>query len=473
MKNYILCSVALMIFSCSSIPARYPKSLDAGIFSDAGPKEYFLNGPFDEMFKNVNSFAESEDVESASKVTGDGQISFMDNAKQQTFKTKINVRGNTSLFDCTFKKLKLKLNKDIADQQTPFLMNTTLNLGTHCGDQSDTQRTRVGRLANQNAAVRESFAYQLLKILEVASQETKTIKMTYIDSKTQIQTTRMAFFLEDPDFAARRLGGQKISDEEWDQSMDIESYKKFRYEDVAKAYFAQILIGNKDYGLPLPAFLNGSEPIFFNNESEMSRYNFKIVKWADGTETPMPYDFDLAGMVNDSDSLKKKTFIEPQLALFADGLRPYEMNALFQLQKLRTLFSRKILDQTVQHFVSKKSLLIQVTQAASDLRETDRKIILKYINSFYSLLEKKLYTSVVMSKNTNFYFSEDKSTKCSSKIPIGSPVRVINDSGPLKKVVILDIYKTFVDDEFLETCAGKVGWISAKTLLTSDYPKEP
>lgn len=67
MKAFFISMTIIMTIACASTSSRYPKSLDQGIFSDTGPKEYFLVGPFDEMFSRVNSYAKSEDVESASK----------------------------------------------------------------------------------------------------------------------------------------------------------------------------------------------------------------------------------------------------------------------------------------------------------------------------------------------------------------------------------------------------------------------
>src|SRR5262249_12986122 len=74
---------------------------------------------------------------------------------------KLRVRGNSSLQECPFPKLKFKVSKENR-AGTPFADAREVKIGTHCAEGG---RGNIGRLRDERAAFREAVAYEIMELL--------------------------------------------------------------------------------------------------------------------------------------------------------------------------------------------------------------------------------------------------------------------------------------------------------------------
>ena len=132
------------------------------------------------------------------------------------------MRGNSSLQECSFAKLSMKIPKDPSQPDRdlgPFAGDTKLKIGTHCGE-DPTGKGRIGRLRHELATHRESAVYQLLgALLDGTADEpalhTRAARITWVDTTggegggASAPLERDAFLLEAADRLAGRLGAPK------------------------------------------------------------------------------------------------------------------------------------------------------------------------------------------------------------------------------------------------------------------------
>lgn len=139
-----------------------------------------------------------------------------------TVPVELKVRGNSSLQECSFAKLTMKIPKDPSQPDRdlgPFAGDTKLKIGTHCGE-DPTGKGRIGRLRHELATHRESAVYQLLgALLDGTADEpalhTRAARITWVDTTggegggASAPLERDAFLLEAADRLAGRLGAPK------------------------------------------------------------------------------------------------------------------------------------------------------------------------------------------------------------------------------------------------------------------------
>lgn len=193
----------------------------------------------------------------------------------------LRVRGNSSLQECPFPKLKFKVAR--ADRQgTPFADAREIKVGTHCAEGGE---GTVGRLRDQRAAFREALAYEVMARLGFVTPRVRRAHVEYRDTSppTRNETegwrvTREAFILEDIEVVAERLGGRALDDDEIAELTDA----GFDEEPLTALRLLHALLGNWDYTLSL----DGTE-----------LWNTDVIALPDGKLVPVAGDFDLASWV--------------------------------------------------------------------------------------------------------------------------------------------------------------------------------
>jgi hypothetical protein len=127
--------------------------------------------------------------------------------------------------------------------------------------------------AYEQYVLQEAQLYRIYQLLTPMSYRTRVVRITYVDSASHdVDATRYAIIVEDPDEMARRLGGS-IMKEEGATAEDLESMP------LAVAYLFQFMIGNLDFS--------------FNR-----LHNTSLVATTDGRLLPVAYDFDYTGAVS-------------------------------------------------------------------------------------------------------------------------------------------------------------------------------
>jgi hypothetical protein len=163
---------------------------------------------------------------------------------------------------CDFVPIKVQFP---ADQLagTIFEGQTTLKLGTHCRDERDFDQY----------VIREYLAYKLANLATPLSFRARLARGTYIDARSQKRiSTHNALFLEHENDVARRLGGREAR-------VPQMVFKAFDQDALTTMMLLEYMLGNTDYSI-------------------WAQHNVVIVQDKRRKFFPVPYDFDLSGMVH-------------------------------------------------------------------------------------------------------------------------------------------------------------------------------
>lgn len=192
----------------------------------------------------------------------DSRFHYYDSSgEMQTLKTKFRKRGNFRLRTCYYPPLKLKINKrEVAN--TPFSKNRKFKLVSACFRDDNANDLVIKELIAYKLYEKVSPYYFKTRLLDIDFEELRTKKA----KRKQLK----GFLIEDIDDVAERLGAEvhkrKVHPLEQDARVSIINS------------FFQCMIGNTDY-------------------STGYQHNEKLV-FKDGESYPIPYDFDMSGLVN-------------------------------------------------------------------------------------------------------------------------------------------------------------------------------
>jgi hypothetical protein len=175
------------------------------------------------------------------------------------------------------------------------------------------------------------------------------VRIHYIDSEGTLSgIRRYGFIIEDTDEMAERIGGKECDDCQYVDAgrLDLDATR-------LHAMF-QFLIGNSDYSIPVLR-------------------NVKLVRrQSDGQLIPVGYDFDFSGLVS----------------------APYAMPAthMGQLAIKQRIYlglpdTDPDLSQTIQHFLDKKSAMLEEVDQLRLLARAQREEVREYLLTFFDQME--------------------------------------------------------------------------------------
>lgn len=389
----------------------------------------------------------------------------------------VSVRGHTSLreSECVFPKLKLKFLPDSPVQPgSVFEGLETLKIGTHCGDsEEDRLSHKYGRLTNQKSPIREAVVYRLLEALQVPTLKARPARMTYVETQTPTDTStstgsqhpgtslvRDAMFVEDDEQAQLRFGGSDQYTERDFGSAD----RRFTPADSVRLVFAEALIGNFDWCV---RFFPGDT---YRCDDRHPLWNVLAITRSDGTTLPLPYDFDLAGMVTGH----HPWFANILNRGFMSGASEAEIEVFSQLQRARTLFTREQLDAARAEFVSRKNAAYGVLSDAS-LDDEGRRHVERYVNAFYAIVEhdERFYAPVVVTENTVAYLDAEQTRPAcdGDAVPVGTPVSEPEETrGPMQRVTLLDVLWHWSPPRHCDAIQSGTVWLQSGA-ASRRYPK--
>lgn len=174
---------------------------------------------------------------------------------------KIRARGNFRLKNCYFPPIKLKFKKSDL-KETIFKGEKRLKLVLPCINQSD---------KNDNV-IKEYIAYKIFEIISPYYFKVRMVDIEFEElkkNKSKIHLVK-GFLIEDDERLAKRIDGKV-----YDRS--VHPLQQDDLTSVRNAFF-QFMIGNTDF-------------------SQAYQHNVKLI-FVEKKITPVPYDFDLAGLVN-------------------------------------------------------------------------------------------------------------------------------------------------------------------------------
>jgi hypothetical protein len=255
----------------------------AALWTAAGPTELRIEGSFTAAFEAAHA-GQPDGIIPQVRVKDPftAVLSYKNKAGRIVkFDAELQVRGNSSLAECDFPKLKVKVDKAKA-KGTALEGANKFKIGTHCGEGG---AGTIGRLRSEEATWRESLVYDIARAAGMPTLATKPVTITYVDTGTHTETKRKAFLLEHIDVAAARLGGTALQDPEMYAGKPKDHMKA---ADMARIQMLQALVGNWDWHLNV----DGAEAdgaILWNIEAvELS---------AGGAMIPIAADFDLSSFV--------------------------------------------------------------------------------------------------------------------------------------------------------------------------------
>jgi hypothetical protein len=146
---------------------------------------------------------------------------------------------------------------------TVFEGQTTLKLGTHCRSDRDVDQF----------VIREYLAYKLANLVTPLSFRARLARGTYVDSRSKKKlSTHSALFLEHENDVARRLRGREMK-------LPHMVFSEFDQDALTTMMMLEYMLGNTDYSI-------------------WTLHNVVIVQDKTRKFFPVPYDFDLSGMVH-------------------------------------------------------------------------------------------------------------------------------------------------------------------------------
>jgi hypothetical protein len=201
----------------------------------------------------------------------------------------------------------------------------------------------------------EYLAYRTLEILTDYSFKTRLLRLTYVDSEEKLEPwTDIVFLIEDDSDVAKRLGLERL------KIPKIE-FHELDHQKTALAELFQFLIANNDYSV-----LRGSE-------GEDCCHNAKVMvgEDPDGPRIPIPFDFDMSGLVNAS-------YAAPPSHLPIRDVRFPYYTGLCQ--------PPGVLDGTIVHANSKREEIIALFSNSKELAPKVKSTALTKVENFFNVI---------------------------------------------------------------------------------------
>jgi hypothetical protein len=273
------------------------------------------------------------------------QISYINYQNRKvSFNVEVKSRGhfrrNPKI--CDSPPLQIKFNP-AKTRNSIFREQTSLKMVTHC-------KKRIK--AFDDYVIQEYLIYKLYNILTERSFRTRLAYVTYVDSKERIKPyTRYGFFIENTVKMAKRLNGESIE--------NIGAFNilaKIKKKDQAFQAVFQFMISNPDWSIP-------------------KEQNINLIKLKDGWVFPVPYDFDMAGMID-----VHYAYPHPRLRIKSFRERSFHgyPGTDDQLPAVFSLFNQK------------KEQIYTLYNNFPYLKQRYKKRSLRYLDSFYKIINNPL-----------------------------------------------------------------------------------
>ncbi len=255
-----------------------------------------------------------------------------------SIKIDLRARGNFRRKNCFFPPLRIRMKKKDTDG-TLFAGNKSLKLVVPC------QNAKT----SSDLIIKEYLAYQLYEPVTPYHFNTRLVNLTLIDqsAKQPKAYTMKAFFIEDDDLVAKRFKGKIYEDP---------NFHPVRLRDTAAVIndFFHYMIANTDW-------------------SAMAQHNMKIMQVNNAEYIPLPYDFDMSGLVSApyaqvSEQLPISSVRE---RLYRGFCRPEPI-----FQYVRQLYLDK-----------EGEIMSQITSLQSELNPKETPGIQKYLGEFFTILK--------------------------------------------------------------------------------------
>lgn len=248
---------------------------------------------------------------------------------------RVRARGNFRKSTCHFAPFWLNIRK--AKIENEYLQDVKkMKVVTRCRSGAE----------YDDYVLLEFLAYKIYNLLSPVSFRVRLIKMKYVNTGRKDKLSHSWAFLIEPEaMLAERVDGLVIKKDELGMAL-------MRRKEILQVALFQYMIGNCDY-------------------SVAGRHNMKVLGLLNfGTEgyTPVPYDFDYAGLVNAS------------YAIPGEGLGISSVTERYYLGPCREEAEYLA---AMKHIEDHREEILELVQAFPHLSEKARNRAIAYIDSYY------------------------------------------------------------------------------------------
>ncbi|MGI9235071.1 MAG: hypothetical protein ACR2RD_15670 [Woeseiaceae bacterium] len=341
-------------YSASGNPAENDADGSPGIaplFNDDSPLSVTIEAPLTTL---MNERPEEEYLNGTFSFTGD-------DGSERTIDLKIRARGNYRRQEehCDFAPIRLNFRKkQVAD--TIFAGQDKLKLVTHC--QSDIPYY-------EQLVLREYLAYRFFRVMTTKSFGVRLLRINYVDTEGAEPMTKVGFVIEEHHDVAERNGMRPVD------TGDISNTDLDRSQQNLINVF-EYMIGNTEYSL------------FIAEPGKTCCHNSKLMSTTLGAPfTPLPYDFDFAGLVN---------------APYAEPNPRYDLKNVRQRLYKGLCENNGLLPETFQRFLDKKDTIYSIVDELELISRRSRRDVTRYLNTFFEkILKPKFVESRFINKCTD------------------------------------------------------------------------
>lgn len=272
------------------------------------------------------------------------ELPFELTAAGATHRIDVRIRGNSRLRMCEFYPLRLDFDKTAATG-SPFDGLDKMKLVTHC---------RNNDRAEQDV-LEEYLAYRIFNAITDISYRVRLLRLDYIDSDGKLAakaSPRYGFVIEPDSHLARRLGVRVAE-------LQGVPKRRFDVDHAALVFIFHYLIGNTDWG-------------WVKADNAAACCHNGDVFETDEHVLVVPYDFDLAGLVN-----TRYAKPDPSLHITRVTHRRYRGLCLEQ----------DALRAGLRHVRERESAILAIVADTPGLGKRSRKTAADYIERFFRLAD--------------------------------------------------------------------------------------
>lgn len=321
--------IAVLLASAAETGAGSP----APLFADDSLIEVTIEAPLTTLQ------TERSDVDylegTFSYETADGETGQID--------LKLRTRGRLRLkpTTCDFPPVRLNFRKKQV-KDTVFDGQDKLKLVAHCQN---------GKPSFEQLLLREYLAYRIYQVLTDRSFGVRLMRIHWVDTESDFDRTKLGFVIEDDDDVAERLGmtAKKTPNLE---ATDLDQQQ----QNLVNVF--QYMIGNTDFSL-----IKGVDA------EDCCHNSVPMTSTGGPPYYPVPYDFDLSGLVN----------------------APYATpNPRFPIRNVRQRLYRgrcdnnHLLDATLAMFIDRREQIYAIIDPLELMTTSTRNNVTRYIDGFYS-----------------------------------------------------------------------------------------
>jgi hypothetical protein len=275
----------------------------------------------------------------------------------------LRVRGNSSLQECPFPKLKFKVSRE-ERETTWFYDAREIKVGTHCAEGG---HGNIGRLRDERATFREAVAYEVMDLLGFVGPRVRRAQIEFRDTSSAADPANMgwnlsrkAFLLDDVEVVAERLGGRALED--WEVAGLTNA--NFSEQLITDLRFLHALLGNWDFAL---------------SSAGAGLWNTEVIELADGRLVPVAGDFDLSSWVTAEIRRRAPREYHPDWA-------ELKRQTYYDLETIRTVANSELF-QAAKSRLTAKRVEIEALVRDAEVDEGGRTNALEHVATFFGALE--------------------------------------------------------------------------------------